>query len=71
MPTARTTFTPRTLRGLGRVVLVLLFVLSVFQLSHLPTIASHQFIDLWRGMAAGSLFLLFCIPASRRPHSGL
>jgi hypothetical protein len=70
-PTARTALTPRTLRGLGRMVLALLLVVSVFELNHLPTIASHQFMDFWRAIAASSLFLLFCIPASHRPHSGL
>jgi hypothetical protein len=70
-PTARITLTPRMLRGLGRVVLALLLMLAMFELSHLPAIASHQLIDLWRAIAAGSLFMLFCIPASHRPHSDL
>lgn len=70
-PTARTAFATRTKRGFGRVVLALLFLLSVFQLSHLPRIAADpSTIDLWRALAVGSLFLFFCFPTTRRPHSG-
>lgn len=62
--------TPRTLRSFGRLALVLLFVASVFELTHLPAIASHGFIDLWRGAAAGSLFLFFCMADPERPRGG-
>lgn len=62
--------TPRMLRGFSQLLLAVLFMLAVFELSHLPAIASHSFIDLWRGVIAGSLFLFFCFPGSQRPPSG-
>jgi hypothetical protein len=68
-PTTRAIWATRTKRGFGQIVLALLFLLSIFQLSHLPNIAAdHSVLDLWRGLAAGSLFLFFC---PGRSHSGL
>ncbi|HTV85223.1 MAG TPA: hypothetical protein VME63_07445 [Dyella sp.] len=68
-PAVHTALTPRTLQGLGRLLLALLFVLSVFELAHLPAAASHGLVDLWRGAVAGSLFLFFCFPAPARPRA--
>jgi hypothetical protein len=66
-PSLHNPFAPRTTRGLGLVVLALVFLFSVFQLTHLPTVtADHDIIDLWRGLAVGSLFLFFCFPATGR-----
>jgi hypothetical protein len=64
-------FASRTARGFGLVALALLFLLSVFQLTHPATSPSHDIVDLWRGLAVGSLFLFFCYPTAGRPHSGL
>jgi hypothetical protein len=61
----------RTVRGFGLVTLTLLFLLSVFQLTHPSAAASRDIVDLWRGLAVGSLFLFFCLPTAGRPHSGL
>jgi hypothetical protein len=70
-PTLRAASATRTKRGFGQIVLAMLFLLSVFQLSHLPAIAAnHGAIDLWRALAVGTLFLFFCLPGSGRPHSG-
>jgi hypothetical protein len=71
MPTARITALTRAKRGFGQIILALLFLLSVFQLSHLPAMpANHDTVDLWRGLLIGTLFLFFCLPGSGRPHSG-
>jgi hypothetical protein len=71
IPTARTAFATRAKRGLGQVVLALLFLISVFQLAHLPAMATnHAAIEGWRVLAVGSLFLFFCVPSSGRPCSG-
>jgi hypothetical protein len=65
-------FAPRTTRGFALVILALVFLISVFQLTHLAAASSHRdVIDLWRGLSAGSLFLFFCIPAARHTRSGL
>ncbi|MBM7129087.1 hypothetical protein [Dyella mobilis] len=56
----------RRTRGFGLIAMAVLFLLSVFQLTHLPAApASHDAIDLWRGLAEGSLFVFFCLPAGR------
>jgi hypothetical protein len=65
-----TPFAPRTTRGFALLALALVFLLSAFQLTHLPAVsANHDLIDLWRGLAVGSLFLFFCFPAAGRSHS--
>lgn len=67
IPTPHTAFVPRAARGFGQIALVLLFLLSVFQLTHGPGISTDQnWIDLWRSVAVGSLFLFFCFPATHR-----
>jgi hypothetical protein len=54
---------PRATRGFSLIALALLFVLAVFELTHQPAAStSHNLVDLWRGLAAGSLFLFFCVP---------
>lgn len=71
-PSLRHPFAPRATRGFALVMLALVFVLSAFQLTHLPAVfANHDLINLWRGLAVGSLFLFFCFPTAGRPHSGL
>lgn len=67
--TLHTPSTPRTRRRFGQLVLTLLFVLSVFQLTHLSAAANHGFVDLWRGLAVGSLFLFFYLPSAGRTRS--
>lgn len=67
IPTPRTAFVPRTARGVGQIALILLFLLSVFQLTHgAGASTDHHWIDLWRSVAVGSLFLFFCVPAANR-----
>jgi hypothetical protein len=61
----------RTARSFGLIALVLLFLLSIFQLTHPSVTASRDIVDLWRALAVGSLFLFFCFPTAGRPHSGL
>lgn len=56
----------RTKRGLGQIALIFLFLLSVLQLTHLPAAAGQGLTDMWRALAAGSLFLFFCVPGSNR-----
>lgn len=68
-PSPRMTSMPQTKRGFGQIILVLLFLLSAFHLAHLPMMASHGVIDMWRALAMGSLFLFFCVPSSGHPHS--
>jgi hypothetical protein len=64
-PSPSFAFAPRATRGFGLIALVLLFLLSVFQLTHLSAAStSHDILDLWRGLAAGSLFLFFCFPTT-------
>jgi hypothetical protein len=74
-----TALTDHPIRSLGYVAIGLLFLISVVQLHDLPSCASgikltcsqgavsNDAIDLWRGLALGSLYLLFCLPAKRRP----
>jgi hypothetical protein len=65
-------FAPRATRGFALVILALVFLLSVFRLTHLPDVSTNRdMIDLWRGLCAGSLFLFFCFPMARGPRSGL
>lgn len=64
---ARTVLAHRTWRGFGQIMLTLLFLLSAFQLAHTPASAQSLAIDLWRALAAGTLFLFFCVPSSGRP----
>jgi hypothetical protein len=72
IPSAHMAFTIRTKRGFGQIVLAFLFLVSVFQLSHLPAMAAnHDAIDMWRAFAVGTLFLFFCLPGSGRPYSGI
>lgn len=67
IPTPHTAFVPRAARGFSQIVLVLLFLLSVFQLTHRPgAFIDQNWIDLWRSVAVGSLFLFFCFPAAKR-----
>jgi hypothetical protein len=73
-----TALTAHPIRSLGYVAIGLLFLISVVQLHYLPGCASgvklicgqgtasNDVIDLWRGLAVGSLYLLFCLPANRR-----
>jgi hypothetical protein len=56
----------RTQRGFGRIILALLFLLSVFQLTHTSAGTQPLANDLWRALAAGTLFLFFCVPSSGR-----
>jgi hypothetical protein len=63
---------PRATRWFGLIALVVLFLLSVFELAHQPAAStSHHLVDLWRGLAVGSLFLFFSFPTAGRPHSKL
>ncbi|GLQ91776.1 hypothetical protein [Dyella acidisoli] len=66
IPTSRTAPMTRMKRGFGQIVLALLFLFSVFQLTHLPVMANHGLTDMWRALAVGSLFLFFCVPGSNR-----
>lgn len=67
IPTVRTASMTRMKRGFGQIILALLFLLSVFQLTHLhPITANHVAIDLWRALAVGTLFLFFCVPGANR-----
>jgi hypothetical protein len=62
---------PKATRGFALIALALAFLLSVFQLTHLPVVsANHDVINLWRGLAVGTLFLFFCFPTARQPPSG-
>jgi len=71
IPTLRTAFITRKKRGFGQIILAALFLLSVFQLSHLPAMTTnHGVIDLWRALVVGTLFLFLCLPSSGHPHSG-
>lgn len=68
-PSSRTAIGSRATRGLGLIALVLLFLLAIFELTHQPAAsANRNGVDLWRGLAAGSLFLFFCCPTAGRPH---
>jgi hypothetical protein len=69
-PSPSTAIAPRATRGFGLIALVLLFLLAVFELTHQPAApVNHNLVDLWRGLAAGSLFLFFCFPTASRAHS--
>lgn len=71
-PSVQSPIATRTSRGITMIGLVLLFLLAVFRLTHLPAAPNgHDFVDLWRGLAVGSLFLFFCVPTSSRPRPGL
>jgi hypothetical protein len=63
-------FTTHPLRGIGLIAAIALFSLAVFRLVHLPAASmDHDFLDLWRGLAVGSLYLLFCLSTDHRSHS--
>jgi hypothetical protein len=57
------------IRGFGLVATMLLLVISIFALTHLQSTPSSQdAINLWRGLAATSLFVFLCVPTSHRRH---
>ncbi|GLQ89190.1 hypothetical protein [Dyella flagellata] len=67
IPTARAAHAAKTRRGYYQITLALLFLVAVFQLTHLPATAVHHLvIDLWRALAVVALFLFFCVPGSNR-----
>jgi hypothetical protein len=69
-PTARIASAAAPARGIGLIAAILLFSLAAFRLMHLPaTLINHDALDLWRGSAIGSLYLLLCLSAGRsRPN---
>ncbi|GFZ92310.1 hypothetical protein [Dyella caseinilytica] len=68
-PPLHAPFASRTARGFGQIALVLLCLLSAFQLAHPSAATNHDLVDLWRGLMVGSLFLFFCLPTTERPRS--
>jgi hypothetical protein len=69
LPNLHSLYVPRAARDLGLITLVLIFLLSVFELTHLhSTAVSRDAINLWRSLATGSLFLFVCLPVPGRPH---
>ncbi len=69
-PALRHARTARTAHSFGRIALGLLCLLAVFQLTQLsPAAANHESINLWRGLALGSLFFFLCLPPKHWPAS--
>lgn len=71
-PSIRIAFMTHSIRSIGLITAILLFAFALFQLFHLPAASiNHDLLDLWRGLAVGSLYLLFCLSTGRPSHSDL
>jgi hypothetical protein len=71
-PTARIASAAAPARGIGVIAAILLFSLAVFRLLHLPaTSINHDALDVWRGAAIGSLYLVLCLSTAHRSRPNL